>query len=239
MNKLCKLCGISEKQLVNAHIIPRGLHKQLCMVGEESGIRLGSPGKYHKKSPIGVWDDTILCAGCDNSFSLWEKYSCEFLLSPINENTLINDLIGHKLAYRVDRFEYDKLQLFFLSLLWKASITKKEEFNTVNLGPYETVMKDIILSGDINKASQFSILFRRLLKGPNMHLFPAFFRKEGVNFFHLYLGEFEVWIKVDKQKLPKTLEGFVLKPQKPLWILLRNFSGSNIENTVKSINLKH
>ncbi len=234
MKEKCVFCE-KTKNLIKAHIIPKGLHKQLYSSGENSKIRVGASKRRMKRSPSGIWDKHILCSECDNSFSLWEKYGIEFLSSPVDKNKIICGPHGDKIAYSVYNLDCVKLQLFFLSLLWKASITKREEYATVSLGPYENIIKDIFLSENVNELKSFSILFRRAIKSPKIHLFPAFFRWEEINFYHLYLGDFEIRIKVDKQKLPKKFEVFSLKPQLPLVIFLSDFSGSNLEATIKKI----
>lgn len=46
---------------------------------------------------------------------------------------------------------------FFISVLWRASISKAEDFSNINLGPYEDIALKI-LESDIEKDNLFKIL---------------------------------------------------------------------------------
>src|SRR6266446_7538891 len=85
----CQLCG-EDKKLIKAHIIPQCLYMPIQEpYPEERMIRISKkPGIYPKRSPTGVHDNGILCAGCDNRvFGNWDKYAGKLLLQKIDMNT--------------------------------------------------------------------------------------------------------------------------------------------------------
>ena len=85
----CRLCG-EDKKLIKAHIIPQCLHMLIqepypaeCMIQISK-----KPGTYPKRTPVGEYDDSILCADCDNHiFGNWDEYAGKLLLQKIDMNT--------------------------------------------------------------------------------------------------------------------------------------------------------
>ena len=106
----------------------------------------------------GGYDASILCGDCDNHilgefdkegyrilFGDFSKYKYEYL---------------HSLKiYQLDNsyYDYQKLRKFFISILWRASISKLEEWSNINLGGYEKKAYKI-LKGEKEYPELFKIL---------------------------------------------------------------------------------
>ncbi len=143
---ICKLCG-EEKDLVEAHIFPDFIYKEL---GEERvRIKMRTP-KYPKQKLLeesedkkGFFDKNILCKNCDGVIiNRPETYSNNnfFSKKPCH--------INNWFEYHLD--DYKKLKLFFLSILYRCAISTqfKKEFQTIqrNLTSSEIeILKDSIL----------------------------------------------------------------------------------------------
>ena len=64
------------------------------------------------------------------------------------------------------------LETFFISVLWRASILKTQDFSNINLGQYEDIALKI-LKGEIEKDNLFKILifkFPRNMDNTIVHL---------------------------------------------------------------------
>jgi len=61
-------------------------------------------------------------------------------------------------------FDYTLFRNFFISVLWRASISKTEEFSNVNLGPYEDIALKI-MQNKLDNDELFKVLIFKYPKG--------------------------------------------------------------------------
>ena len=133
---LCKLCG-EERPLVEAHIIPESMYpfdeprEPLLMVPS-------TPDIYPGRSRRGVYDRELVCGRCEAKFSPWDDYAYRLLSKEPGEHdyTYVD---GEPRVYTVTRYDYAKLKLFFVSLLWRASESNQSFFAHVSVGPVYTL----------------------------------------------------------------------------------------------------
>ena len=145
----CKLC-LADKQLQReSHIIPQFMHDQL-LSGEgyfhkikRDTFKKYTSGRTIKKFQTGEYDRDILCAKCENDVlcQRYEDYAAKvyqlidhklesFQDIEIGQYTNENGM-GGKI---INRINYPKFKLFLLSILWRASISKRVFFGEVKLG---------------------------------------------------------------------------------------------------------
>jgi len=222
----CQLCGC-DKKLIEAHVIPRSFHEPLKEGGQIPIIITNKPGVYPKKSPIGVYDKEIVCEECEAIFSPWDDYGHTFLTEEFEDARYIGSN-GAKLAYNFGVCDYDKLKLFFLSVLWRAGVSKQQLFNKVQLGPYEEKLRQVILSKEAGGVEDFFVALSKFDAPANETgiLNPDRTKYEGVNHYRLYLGGYMAIIKVSNQPLPTCFDGLYLAPNQDVFCLLRNFRES-------------
>lgn len=90
-------------------------------------------GVHPKKRPDGPYDENILCAKCDGIIGIYDGYA---------KNLLIDNLAQYRNPknpfYLIPKgdIDYLKLKKFFISLIWRASISNSSLFEQVSLGPY-------------------------------------------------------------------------------------------------------
>ena len=77
---LCRLC-FSAKKLVKAHVIPEAFFRVLRNGSESPLIVSGSAKFYPKRSPIGVYDQYILCEECEKKFGVVDDYGIKVFLA--------------------------------------------------------------------------------------------------------------------------------------------------------------
>jgi hypothetical protein len=75
---------------------------------------------FPKKTPVGVYDTKLVCRICEDKFGDWINYAQQLLQDePLNGKKLFVGL--QLIGYELPKFNYAKLKLFFVSLLWRAS----------------------------------------------------------------------------------------------------------------------
>ncbi|KAM3093559.1 hypothetical protein ACKFKG_19285 [Phormidesmis sp. 146-35] len=180
-----------------------------------------------KQFQSGIYDSSILCRECDgNLIGSWDRYGQTFLLSPPDSEKYITDTAG-KPAYKVDSFDYKQLKLFFMSILWRAAITSHEFFAQVKLTSWEEKLKRMILAEDPGDENDFSvILFKYEGDFSEMMYNPIKKRQDGINFYRFKLPRYTFLIKVDQRSFSSELAPFVLSPNQPLLMCIREYTGS-------------
>jgi len=239
---ICQLCK-KAKPLVKSHIYPKSFYK-LIKKSEKPNPRSFSdrPGSRPRRSPSGDFDK-IVCNDCEAIFGPWDDYAFEFLskIPPITHivgpikipkgKKKINHLI-------FDEFDYPKLKLFFLSLLWRSHASKRKDYESVYLGPYEKSIREMILSNDPGRAEDFPVFIDKYKMDPNLHVISS--PQKGRLFdkilaYMIQLVNLEISIIVSNQILKEPIPSKILRPDKPLRILLVNLDGSPLEKKIKKI----
>ncbi|MFC1818244.1 hypothetical protein ACFL0B_04000 [Thermodesulfobacteriota bacterium] len=222
---ICHLC-LEEKKLINAHIIPKSFFIPLRSENIAPKIHSNTKGEYPQKTQTGIYDNSILCAECDGIIGVWDNYAQQLLLKDFTEKQAVYSG-GNKAAYKIDDFDYHKLKLFFISVLWRASISNHKFYNRVILGPYEEEARNMILANEPGPEDDFAVVVAKFsdpeFKGM---LDPHLDRYENINFYRFYMTGFVVYIKVDKRNTPEFMNRFKISNGYPLWIILRDLHES-------------
>lgn len=222
----CKLCS-SETKLVKAHVIPKSFCKQVSEDPTTAKLVTNTPGEYPKRNPVGVYDPTLVCADCENLFAPWDDYAFSVLVRDENLHVPIKD--GERtIGYTIAEVDYRKLKLFAISVLWRASASSHGFFHRVKTGPHETQLASMIRAGTPGEPEDFAAVFAKF-DGPfeTFQLDPHFERYDGINFYRIYLSRYVISVKVDHRPPPALFDIFVLRPDRPLCIALRNLRRSS------------
>ena len=185
---------------------------------------------FPKKTPIGVYDEGILCAECDNALGSYDQAFAEQLLQRSGEVAPSTE--GAIKHYRVK--SADVIRKFALSVAWRAHHSSHEMFKSVNLGPYADAFQREIKSEQPTNASLVITEF------DNPHtpfLSPAPDRIDNVKFIRIYAARFSLVIKVDKQRMPSYLDSFDLKNSDPnsVFTVVLEYRGSNEEKATREL----
>jgi hypothetical protein len=221
----CHGCG-EIKPLINSHIVPECFCKLLSKPGKAA--KLVSSGEYAKRSPIGVYDPNILCLDCEKKFGVPDDYAFAFLhggrtnFEPVHfEQSLV--------ALAVRDFDYRKLKLFVLSVLWRASISTTDFCNEIRLSEGEKKrLRDIVLYGEEPGDDEFPICCGKVVFSDRRRPLccPVEENRDNVRLFRISTGEFYFWVKIDTKPWPQTLSLLVARPGQILY-----FTANNIEDS--------
>ncbi|MEQ1656822.1 MAG: hypothetical protein ABL960_14105 [Nitrospira sp.] len=218
---VCRFCS-QHKPLIKAHVIPEGFFRVLRGDSSIPELLSNKVGEYPKRAPIGVYDKLILCRECDGLFSDWDNHAQKVLLQDFSEETAI-DGGAAKIGWKVADFDYRALKLFFVSLLWRASVSTHEFYRRVSLGPLEGELRAMIVAEEPGSPEAFAVTLARFDHPAFTGMLdPHLEQYEGVNYCRFYLSGFVAYIKIDQQPAPKFLSDFIIREGAPIIVLLRN-----------------
>lgn len=166
---ICKLCLKEKPLLKKSHIIPDFIYRDGKVYHKDHSIHKVNIGEIFKglqnKKGIqysGEYDGNILCQYCDGVvIKRYEDYAKKIIwggqkLSP-DETFSLSFPPGEVVVGNID---YEKLKLFFLSILWRAAISTRPFFKEVNLEKWKLEeLRKMILSGDPKENLDWLMLF--------------------------------------------------------------------------------
>jgi hypothetical protein len=181
-----------------------------------------------RRSRIGIYDNQLVCAACERRFDQFDNYAAKLLIEGVATFGTVNH-DGRPIAYQVNSFDYPKLKMFCLSLLWRAAVSNRPEFASVALGPFLPGLTAMVIKGDPDTADKFATIlcrFSEIESWQSGFISPVRRRYEEVNFYKFVMGAYVLHIKVD-QKLPRDpLNALIIRPDAPLTILAQEFRDS-------------
>ena len=230
----CRFCN-EEKSLVRSHIIPRSFFPKT--IDGEGPLQLltNKDGEYSKKAPIGIYDKNILCLACEKNFDSPDNYAHELL---IKHRSRLTEIIHERsvIAYNIPEYDYSTLKRFFISILWRASVSTNSFYNRIRLGMFENTALECLKSSNEIPAESFSVILSRY-DHPlgTVMLDPHPSKVEGINFNRFYLGGYIAHIKTDNRKTPTPMSEIMMHPGTPLTIIAKNLETSKEFAVMKKI----
>jgi hypothetical protein len=156
---LCKMCGV-RSDFIDAHIVPRSFYPERGR-GKDGLIVMSSDlSDRESRSRIGIYDKQLVCAGCEQCFDPFDNYAAKLLIDGVSGLRRISHN-SELLAYEVDTFDYPKMKMFCLSLLWRAVASDRPEFAHVTVGLFLSTLTDMVKRGDPGIADTFAAVLCR------------------------------------------------------------------------------
>jgi hypothetical protein len=200
----CKGCGESEK-LIKAHIIPKSFFVSMKSSSKPLRIISNTLGAYPKKSPIGVYDKNILCGECEKKFQQIDDYGYRVLIGEEYKQTPRYNK-GKLIGYQINKIDVSKLKLFFIGILWRASISEEGHYSKVKIGSLEDKAQKLIWDENSGEIDDFSFLLAKFDDVSNgvsriiMDPHPTSFFD--VNYHQFYFYGYVLYIKTDSKETP-------------------------------------
>ncbi len=98
--------------------------------------------------------DYLLCSDCEQHLN--DEYEKPFLKQWTVDSPLPDSMARDSI--HVACYDYTKFKLFHLSILFRASVSSLPTFQEVNLGNHEERIRDMLLSGDPGRDSEYPII---------------------------------------------------------------------------------
>ncbi len=224
---MCLLCR-KEKDLIKAHIFPEHMYKKLYdsnhRYTEVTTSQESASSKYQRK---GLRDDSILCLECDREvLGELDNYAARVLWGygkmdlGLREYYSINDpRVRWKQA---DNVKSDWMKLFFLSILWRAHVSRLPFFGAVDLGQRhgETVRK--IIRGRLPDDRYPILLLQFSRLEPDSQAFMSQIlrhKRNGKTFYSaIACGLRIVWF-ISEDSLPPSFKNYTVEPERPLKVV--------------------
>ena len=146
----CRLC-LSISELRESHIIPSCIFKLIR--DKKLNHRFYQLFNRQNQEIQDGPKEFLLCCNCELKISLYEKYFKEVIHFNKHGTKKIHD----EKVFVIENLDYKRIKLFFLSLLWRMSISSKPEFENVCIGDNEEIMRKMIINEDPGNSSKFSV----------------------------------------------------------------------------------
>ena len=158
---VCKLCLNVKELCRESHIIPKFLYRYIS--GENSSLiymdKIHSKIKYNSE-----YEGNILCEDCE-SFIIGklDTYASKYLYSKSSNNqstqqTERKDDRDIVIKKNDPNYDYRRFKLFWLSVLWRASISSRLFFSRIKLPTaVEEDLRKRILSGNPGTSDEYPI----------------------------------------------------------------------------------
>lgn len=234
----CKFCN-KEKPLVKSHVIPRSFYEISIFKEKAPNKTLSILSDYDHnnpiKRPVGIYDTKLFCSFCEKKFMIYDDYAFKLLNEQKSNRKILNDQKGEMDVQYYESYDYQKLKLFFMSVLLRASLSEDFFFQKVDVGPFINELREAIDNNDPESVDDFSVL---LAYYNNIERSPIIFppekkRIDNVNYYFFHIGRVIFYIKVDKRKTPSTLESIAIKPGDKLYLLAFDIRDSNVFEVLK------
>lgn len=230
---ICRGCNL-ERKPIKMHIIPESFFREIKADDSQLRMYTNAEGKHNKRSPIGVYDEKVLCADCEKKFQIYDAYADKLLIKSEPTEEIY---IGKKAGFLLKNIDLKLLKLFFMSILWRASISKQDFYAKINLGnKLEEKLKNLIWNEDLGDTHDFSFVLAKFDKGDVKTIFdPHPERWDNLKYYRFYLGDYILYIKADSQKTPSDWEKFIPTDNTLVVVSRGEIKDSNEFKIIKSV----
>lgn len=204
----CRAPGCIATRLITAHIIPQGIARRLSK-SEGGNYSIDGMRAGRAKFQNGCYDKSILCASCDghlgNRYDGYISSLCPIIprtgLSELNTPFIWNPIDGSRFISAI------------LAILWRASISRRQEWCDIDLGPYEDLVASVLFNGaSLETLQGFEVVLERLAssKFDARRVFTHPIRTMGAQCeYCMIIGGFRVTVRFDKSASPFVAHGVV------------------------------
>lgn len=215
---ICRLC-LEEKNLIKAHIIPRAFFPRTNSPMEMTKV-YGTHLEHSKKLPSGFYDTQILCQDCERRFNNCDDHAIKVLK---HGNFVPKRVIGpdNVLYFENSDFNYAKLKMFFIGLLWRAIVSEQYYYSRIKLADHEPILREFVIRNDApNDIGLYGVLICKYTNTSSFenisdfHFMPLISTKSGIQYVEFRFGGFVFFINVTG--VDPVLYEYLLSPMYPL-----------------------
>ncbi len=124
---ICALCHQS-RELQCSHVIPNAFFRRIKQRNFGRLVAIDDSANTPVQYSIDSWSENLLCSECESHLSTYEKYAVEIL-----RGTQKTAFHLHRDGLTFRGVSYEKLKLFFTSLIWRAAVSTIAPFAKVTL----------------------------------------------------------------------------------------------------------
>lgn len=153
----CRLC-LESKSLSKSHAIPDSIFKRILRKNSGKGIALSLDDRDIAYSGDSWWDYQ-LCTNCEGKLNNnYENYSLRVLRGGAG------NVSKHKEGISFNGIDLHKLNMFFISIFWRSSISKHSAYSQMKLGgQIDEYFRTMILNDSKIPISVTTVTISRLI----------------------------------------------------------------------------
>ncbi|MFC4158299.1 hypothetical protein [Chitinimonas lacunae] len=191
---ICQLC-LKVGELCNSHIIPEFLYKKLYNKNHQM---MGINGRFRKGwKPVQIGErEHLLCESCEQHLA--NKIESAFKAMWVEANPLPDPWPSTEHIAQI-KVDYPLFKLFHLSVLFRAGVSTRPQFNCVRLGSHEEKLREMLLELNPGKQNDYQIFgyavidpktnrIRKLIAGADQKKF------DGLRWYRFIYGGVWWWI---------------------------------------------
>ena len=205
----CRGYQCLSTELIDAHIIPRGFARD-TMDGHPHNMKIS----FDKVGTTqhGVYDSRILCKDCDNKIGKYDDYALGVCRSfPTKHIKCCDANFEMDNTFEMGNVDGDMFAMFVLSVLWRASITSRSEFQKITLGNYESSACEVIFGATpLSSMADYQLLVGRytsaIIQPERNYTAPSRFKIDDLDGWGFALGGFRIMAKIDPRPLSGALQ---------------------------------
>lgn len=152
----CRLCK-RNKPLMKSHIFPEWLYTPLYDKNHRFSVPSTNENKRRGTRPKGIYE-RLLCQECEVQLSEWEGYARGVFYGD-DHGIKIEDNGGRVV---LSGLRYTPFKLFQMSLIWRASITNRQEVHKINLGPHAESLRKMLFEECPGESHQYPAILMSL-----------------------------------------------------------------------------
>jgi hypothetical protein len=241
MSDICKLTG-SAGRFVKCHLYPQSFYS--VPPDGEYMVTIGG-GERHKRSWTGIYDDELVITETEAFFADLDRYAFELLAPNLPHKEFwsrANERLGQEdkiTAALFSEFDADKLQLFFVSVIWRWAASSRPEAAMIDLGPYSEAAREVLVSRT-PRPDLFGVQLARFTDAtafPSMP--PVRGRFNQANAFKMLLGCYQAVLRCDKRRSTGTLGKFEIAKGRPLVVANLSFEQSPLRKQMRDMIKEH
>ena len=224
------MCGL-PKPLVKAHVIPEAFFRPL-REGPHAPKIYSAGIKPPQKSPIGIYDETILCQNCETKFDAIDSYGTHVFLSGFEHHFSLVKHTSDLLTFESETVDQERLLRFLVAVLWRASVSTHTFYGAVKLGPLEDQAIATIESPQHPIPLYFGAILARWVSTPDFEDAaksignPIITRIDGAKVYRFHLGNVVALVKASNAPFRGSNAKLCVCAQDKLFVLGPHFESS-------------
>lgn len=204
----CHGFNCTSEELIEAHIIPacfgrfiRGSNANVKMTPERVGVATPQLGEY---------DREILCGPCDKVLGLDDEYALGICERFEADHQKLDQGV-----FELPGVDCERFCKFVLSVLWRASISRRRSFASIDLGPYEDRARDVLFGATpLSSLRAFEVIVQRYriehMDTTKWYFQPVRQPFGELNAYGFGLAGFRIVAKLDNRPFPEGYRPLVL-----------------------------
>ena len=215
----CKLC-LTNGELRESHILSELLYKPAYdAIHRAIEMKIGSGRRRVIQKG---YREAMLCGKCEGFLSKFENYFADQWVKQGKLPATLSDPV-----IEIKGLDYAPFKLFHLSVIWRASVSQRDEFRNVKLGPHEEVIRTLLLNEDPGDPTLYPF-WGRILFDPtdrrvtdDVIVEPEMYR---VDSHYVYIFTFGgcAWYYIVSSHDPRSLVPVLFRPGKSLVLVAQD-----------------